>query len=123
MYAGSAETYTVFSAFFDKIISEYHNHQPEDKHKSDWDVSKLTFEPLDDRYCVSTRIRVARNLDKYPLGTFISTEQRRQVEQHAVKAFSQFGGDLKGTYYSLGSLSDSQRKQLIADHFLFKGTH
>lgn len=120
VYAGSAETYTVFSPFFDKIISEYHHHAPDAKHKSDWDVSKLTFEPLDDRFCVSTRIRVARNLDGYPLGTFISTAQRDQVEKHATKAFKTFQGELSGTYYSLESLSESQRKQLIADHFLFK---
>jgi hypothetical protein len=29
-------------------------------------------------------------------------------------------GDLKGTYYPLGKLTEAQRKQLVADHFLFK---
>jgi len=37
-----------------------------------------------------------------------------------VKALSNFTGDLKGKYYSLGKMSPSDKKQLIADHFLFK---
>jgi protein-arginine kinase len=38
-----------------------------------------------------------------------------------VSALNEFKGDLAGKYYSLGNMSDSDRKQLIADHFLFKG--
>lgn len=72
VYAGSEETYTVFAPLLDKIISDYHGHGPDAKHESDWDVSKLKFEPLDDAFCRSTRIRVARNMKGYPLGTFIS---------------------------------------------------
>jgi len=34
-------------------------------------------------YVVSTRVRIARNLAKFPLGTNISTEQRREVERLA----------------------------------------
>jgi len=36
------------------------------------------------------------------------------------EACNSFGDDLAGKYYSLGSLSDEERKQLIDDHFLFK---
>ena len=35
-------------------------------------------------------------------------------------AVSKFTGDLAGTYYALNSLKESERKQLIDDHFLFK---
>ena len=31
-----------------------------------------------------------------------------------------FDGELKGKYYSLASMTDSERQQLIDDHFLFK---
>jgi hypothetical protein len=74
VYAGGPETYTVFGQLLDKIIFEYHGLKTTDNHVSDWDVSKLTFPPLEDRFCVSTRIRVARNLEGYPFGTFISPE-------------------------------------------------
>ena len=33
---------------------------------------------------------------------------------------SGFDGELAGKYYSLASLTDEEKKQLIADHFLFK---
>ena len=69
----------------------------------------------------STRIRVARNLADYPLGTAITAQQRLEVENKVVSALNSFTGELKGKYYSLGSMSEADRKQLIADHFLFKG--
>jgi len=75
VYAGGPETYTVFAPLMDKIIECYHGLKPTDNHKSDWDVSKLNMpEPLEDKYCVSTRIRVARNLAGLPFGTFITPE-------------------------------------------------
>lgn len=68
----------------------------------------------------STRIRVGRNLADYPLGPGITKEQRLEIEKKVTEACNTFEGDLKGTYYSLGSLTEQQRNQLIADHFLFK---
>jgi hypothetical protein len=35
-------------------------------------------------------------------------------------AFSNFTGELAGTYYSLASMTAEQQKQLVDDHFLFK---
>ena len=76
---------------------------------------------LDEAYCSSTRIRIARNLKDFPLGTIISTEERDQVEQFAVKAFESLNGTaLEGKYYKLGDLTNEERTQLIQDHFLFK---
>ena len=37
-----------------------------------------------------------------------------------VQACNSFDGELAGRFYSLGSMSDADRNQLIADHFLFK---
>jgi arginine kinase len=74
-YAGGPETYTLFAPLMDKIIFEYHGLKTTDNHTSDWDVAKLTFpDVLDNSYCVSTRIRVARNLDGIPFGTFVTPE-------------------------------------------------
>ena len=69
----------------------------------------------------STRIRVARNLADYPLGTAITAAQRREVESKVVSALESFEGELKGKYYSLATMTNEERDQLIADHFLFKG--
>ena len=68
----------------------------------------------------STRIRVGRNLKEFPLGPAITKEQRNSIEQKVVQACNSFDGELKGTFYSLSSMTEAQQQQLIADHFLFK---
>merc|ERR1711918_12883 len=57
----------------------------------------------------------------YPLGTNISRDQRKEVENLVVSALNEFTGELKGKYYSLATMTEAEKKQLIADHFLFKG--
>ena len=124
VYAGCHEGFYTFAPLFDKIISEYHGHSPTDKHISNMDYRQLQcpdFPPDEDAMINSTRIRVARNLADYPLGTCVTAQQRREIEDKVVSALNQFTGELKGKYYSLGSMSEADRKQLIADHFLFKG--
>merc|ERR1711920_1060478 len=49
-----------------------------------------------------------------------SKEQRLEIMNKVVAACEQFEGDLAGKFYSLDSLSEADRKQLIDDHFLFK---
>ena len=75
----------------------------------------------EDKMINSTRIRVARNLAAYPLGTAVTREQRNEIEKLVTSALGEFEGELKGKYYSLATMSEDDRKQLIADHFLFKG--
>lgn len=55
----------------------------------------------------------------YPLGTSASRAQRLEIEKKVVDAVSSFQNELQGKYYSLPSLSEKDRKQLIEDHFLF----
>ena len=124
VYAGCHEGFYTFAPLFDKIIEQYHQHSPTDKHISNMDYTQLNcpdFPPDEDRMINSTRIRVARNLADYPLGTCVTREQRREIERKVVTALSGFTGELKGKYYSLETMSDADRKQLIQDHFLFKG--
>jgi hypothetical protein len=126
VYAGSHDSYYTFAPFFDKIIESYHGHKPNDKHISSMDYTKLAIPnppfPEDEAAMInSTRIRVARNLAAYPLGTCVSRQQRKDIENLVVSALNEFTGDLKGKYYSLEFMSDAEKKQLIADHFLFKG--
>jgi arginine kinase len=88
------------------------------------DVNQLDcpdFPADEDAMINSTRIRVARNLAEFPLGTSITRDQRLQVEAKVVKALGTFEGELKGKYYSLASMTEAEKKQLIEDHFLFKG--
>jgi len=124
VYAGSHESYYDFAPFMDKIIETYHGHKTTDKHISSMDVNELDcpdFPADEDAMINSTRIRVARNLAEFPLGTSISREDRLKAEALIVKALDTFDGDLKGKYYSLPKMTTAERDSLIADHFLFKG--
>ena len=124
VYAGSHDSYYAFAPFMDKIIESYHGHKPSDKHISSMDYKELNCPPFpadEDKMINSTRIRVARNLAAYPLGTAISRKDRKEVEKLVTSALGEFTGELKGKYYSLETMTDAEKKQLIADHFLFKG--
>ena len=54
---------------------------------------------------LSTRIRVARNMANYPLGSAVTKAQRKEIEQHVINACDKFEGDLKGKYYSLETMT------------------
>lgn len=68
----------------------------------------------------STRIRVGRNLQGFPLGPGVTKEQRLEIMSSVVDACKSFEGDLAGTFYPLEGMSQDDQNQLIADHFLFK---
>jgi len=124
VYAGCHEGFYTFSPLFDKIIQQYHGHSPTDKHVSNMDHTKLNcpdFPADEDKMINSTRIRVGRNMADYPLGTAITAQGRREVESKVVSVLEKFTGELKGKYYSLSTMTEGEKKQLIADHFLFKG--
>ena len=123
VYAGSHDSYKTFAPLMDKVIEDYHGHKPGDKHVSDMDASKLTCPPLpqdEADMIVSTRIRVGRNLEGYPLGPGVSKEQRDEIQKKVEEACNTFTGDLKGTFYPLEGMDKATQDQLIADHFLFK---
>ena len=122
-YAGSHDSYTTFADLFDKVIEDYHQHAKTAKHVSNMDYKKLQCPPLsadDAKMIVSTRIRVGRNLAEFPLGPGISKQQRDQVETTVSGVLKTFTGELAGSYYALNKMSEADRKQLVADHFLFK---
>jgi creatine kinase/arginine kinase len=116
VYAGCHEGYYTFAPLFDKIIQQYHKHGKNDKHISNMDHRQLRcpdFPADEDAMINSTRIRVGRNLADYPLGTAITKQQRLEVESKVVSALSTFTGELKGKYYSLSSMTEAEKNQLI----------
>jgi len=77
------------------------------------DYTKLKcpkFPTDEDKMINSTRIRVGRNLAEYPLGPGVTKEQRLEIEKKVVDALSKFKGDLQGKYYSLGKLTEQEKK-------------
>ena len=65
----------------------------------------LMSSPEDAAMIQSTRIRVGRNLKKYPLGPGITKEQRDEVEKTVSGVLSGLTGEHKGKYYSLATMS------------------
>lgn len=121
-YAGDTESYSLFSALFDKIIQEYHGFSQDDIHKSNLNSDDLNApnpDP-DNKFILSTRIRVGRNLDEFPLGPAISDEQRDEVEKIVSSALSSLTDNLAGKYYPIAGISEKDSTSLISDHFLFK---
>jgi len=105
------------------VIECYHKINVNDGHVSNMDHTQLNAPPFpeeDAKMIRSTRIRVGRNLAAFPLGPGITNEQRKEIEQTVTTALSDMPDDLAGKYYSLNSLSEEERNQLIEDHFLFK---
>ena len=122
VYAGDDESYAVFGALFDPIIRDYHGFSTADNHQSNLNPDDLDApnpDP-DGDYILSTRIRVGRNVAGFPLGPAISSQQRKTVEQQVLNSLNLLEGKLSGTYYPLPGMSESDRNQLVEDHFLFK---
>lgn len=67
------------------------------------------FPPEEAEMIISTRIRVGRNMDGYSLGPNLTAAARAEIEAKACQALDSFEGELKGNYYSLSSMTDSQR--------------
>ena len=122
IYAGDEESYALFAPLFNPIIEEYHGFTQADKHVSDLNYETLHLPNLDpeEAFILSTRIRVGRNLENFPLGTIISKEQRNEVERLVVNALAVLTEELEGEYYPLYDMSSEVQQQLIKDHFLFK---
>lgn len=122
IYAGDLETYSIFSALFDKIILEYHKFDKNKKHEKNLNVEdlKISEKEIENARIISTRIRVGRNLKDFPLGTIISKKDRKKVEEKTSIALKKLDGEYAGEYYSLDNLKEEERKKLIEDHFLFK---
>jgi creatine kinase/arginine kinase len=122
VYAGDKESYFTFAALFDPIIEDYHGFSTTDMHVSDLNLDNLQIANPDPDgvYILSTRIRVGRNLEGFPLGPAITKEQREEVERRVAESLEELSGELAGAYYPLKGMHETVRDRLVEDHFLFK---
>ena len=110
----------MFSEFFDKVIDERMNgYKPTDLHPTDLDWAKLKGGSLDPNYVLSSRVRTGRSIRGLGLPPACCRAERREVERIVVDALSDLSGPLKGKYYPLAKMTESEQNQLIEDHFLF----
>lgn len=117
------ESYYLWQEWYDKMIDVRHGHAPGCKHTTDLDYTKVDTSKLPedlDEYCVSTRIRAARNISGFGLPPGTTRAERREVERIVKEALTKMTGDLAGDYFSLVTMTKEQEAQLQADHFLFQ---
>jgi creatine kinase len=117
------ESYYLWQEWYDLLIDECHDHAPGTKHVTDLDYTKVDTSalPVDlDKYCVSTRIRAARNIRGYGLPPGTNRAERREVEEIVKEGLTGLDGELKGSYYGLYEMTPEQEKSLQDDHFLFQ---
>merc|ERR1712156_1376423 len=123
VYAGDDESYSTFSDVFDEVIKIYHGvdvktnvAKPEDYKPKE----PRQLPPEGQKAIISTRIRTARNFKGFPFTNNMTKEQRLEIEQTLQKVFEGFTDErLKGTYYSIASLTPAEQKKLIDAHYLF----
>ncbi|KAJ1459264.1 ATP:guanido phosphotransferase [Pelagophyceae sp. CCMP2097] len=123
--AGDEETWDLFKELFYPVIKGWHNYDPASgKQPTDLnpDNVKQTPEQLAkfNQYVASTRIRAARNIRGYPLPAGSTRESAAAVEGILQKTFEKLDGDLKGTYFPLGTMTTEQETELQAEGFLFQ---
>lgn len=120
-YAADKDSYGVFKDFFSDVITRYHGFDPRKVSQiCSRNVNNLII-PRDfksNNEVVSTRVRIARNVDGFNFPSKMSKKERISLEAKIIKAIEESG--LKGKYYSLDDIGISKQKQLIAGGILFK---
>ena len=120
IYAGDAQSYHLFSAVFDPIISDYHGFSKEKKHITD--LSRIDIPPLDPegKFIKSARIRVARNLKGLCFPCHMTLSQRRELEQNVIRALISLKDEFNGCYVSFENIDTKEYQSLKDENLIFE---
>lgn len=123
--AGDEECFDLFKDLYYPIIKGWHGYDPEtQKHPTNLNPADLVFteeqKATFNEYVVSTRVRAARNISGFSLPAGTTVDDRAGVEAVLGDCFAKFEGELKGTYYKLGELTNEQTNFLQERGFLFQ---
>lgn len=102
--AGDMESYEVFKALFDPVISARHGgYAPDAKQPTNLDIEQLSNTDIDPtgKYVLTTRVRTGRSVQGFKLPPVIGFQERRDLEALCVKGLMGMDGDLKGDYFPL----------------------
>ncbi len=124
-HAGDHESYTDFAKLFKSVIESYHKgyNLDKDKHVTDFEVTKISVDLSEQARSkiISTRIRVARNLDFFPLNPGGTQQSRLDIIKLIEELALTLEGDLKGELFRHTTMTPEQNRRLVDGHFLFKG--
>ncbi len=119
-YAGDVESYDKFSPIFDHVVENYHHLKSGSLNntKSGKIVNKISKNAQ--KLILSTRIRVARNIEKYPFPSSMNLEERNDVQSDLMKIFSSSKLFKNGKYEKLSDMTKERNDELVKSHLLFK---
>ncbi|KRX06940.1 ATP:guanido phosphotransferase, N-terminal [Pseudocohnilembus persalinus] len=124
-HAGDQESYHIFSKFFYPIIESYHTgfKVGQSQHKTNLNIEdlKINFSENASNRIISSRIRCARQITGFPLNPSGSLQSRKEILELMQKVVSQLPEEFQGQLIQHDKMTPEQEKQLIEDHFLFKG--
>jgi hypothetical protein len=112
----------MFSDLFDPLIKMRYNYGSEGRQYHDFDATKLRFPYESDttldinKYILSSRIRITRNLATYTFPSFSTRAERRRVEGKLGNAFqqlSQENGLFSGAYHRLSAIDERLQEKLV----------
>lgn len=108
IYAGDSESYDVFAEIFTPVIAEYHGLAQGDKHISDFSQVELIDPDPEKIYILSTRVRVARNVDTFTFASHIDLRERLLLEKTVVDALARLSEPFAGDYLAFESATDEE---------------
>lgn len=117
IYAGDAESYDVFAEIFDPVVEEYHGLVQGEKHISDFSRVELTNLDPEQKYILSTRVRVARNIAQCTFASHIDLRERLLLEMTVAGALAGLCEPFSGEYYSFESTTDAEILFCKGDRF------
>lgn len=119
IYAGDEESYSLFAELFDPVIHDYHKIKGPIQHIPGLTpVSPEVLDP-DNDLILSTRIRVARNLDGFSFPAHIKADQRQRVESMIIRAVSSLPRQIKGKYTPFSTLKPKTFQALVEEKLAF----
>ena len=132
-YAMTANDYTKFRGFFDKVIRDYHGDKTgTKKHITDWETNRTDYDvrKLGQKE-LSMRVRVGRNLVGFNLPGRMSKEERIKFELQMLPAFAELKKRYGGKIFSLSPdfgddgenpnlISQEEYQELVDAHIMFK---
>ena len=126
-YLCDRESVDVFEPLFEPMILTYFNTNQYHPESNFGDLESSEIKELldlkrldsDNSMIVSTRVRVARNLEGYAYAARLTKAERMEVESKIAEGTKGFTGDLAGEYNTLGNYSDQKQAEMVENHILF----
>jgi protein-arginine kinase len=124
-HAGDRQSYSDFRALFQPVIEAYHKgfKMKSQSHQTDLDVNAIRadFSEQAKAKIASTRIRVARNLSRFPLNPGGTKQSRLDILDLLKSVTEKLTGDLAGRLLPHATMTPKQEQDLIDQRLLFRG--